>query len=95
MRIQRGLMAPMVGPLIWHTALDAVEALERANPSVAKRAGDMPQLEYPRRATTGHIHWPARDLAIAAKLGNPKSNLAARVSEFGAEQDRSFDRFFP
>lgn len=36
MRIQRGLMAPMGGPLVWHAALDVIEALERAQPSVAK-----------------------------------------------------------
>ena len=95
MRIQRRLMAPMGGPLVWHAALEALEALERANPSIAKRAGGGPQLEYPWEATNGMIHWPARDLAIAAKLGNPRSNLAAHLSDFAAKLDRNFDRCFP
>lgn len=72
-----------------------MEALERANPSVAKRAGGGPQLEYPWQSTTGGIHWPARDLAIAAKLGNPKSNLAAHLNDFAAKLDRNFDGLFP
>jgi hypothetical protein len=91
MRVQRGVMAPMGGPHVWHAAFEVVEALERAHPSVARGA---PQLEYPWEAADGGVRWPARDLAIAARLGNPRSNLAAHVAEFALKLDRHFDLIF-
>lgn len=91
MRIQRGLMASMGGPHVWHAAFEVVEALERAHPSLAQGAA---QLEYPWETAAGDVHWPARDLAIAARLGNPKSNLAAHVIDFATKLDRQFDVIF-
>lgn len=94
MRRQRGLMAPMGGPLVWHAAFDVVEALERAQPSVA-RGNNAAKLEYPWETTAGAIQWPARDLAIVANLGNPRSNLIAHVGEFAFRLNRHFDSIFP
>lgn len=91
MRIQRGLMAPMGGSLIWHAAFEVMEALERAHPSVARGNA---QLEYPWETNAGVVFWPARDLDIAARLGNPKSNLAAHLSDFASKLDRNFDAIF-
>jgi hypothetical protein len=85
------MVAPMGGPHVWHAAFEVVEALERAHPSVARGA---PQLEYPWEAADGGVRWPARDLAIAARLGNPRSNLAAHVAEFALKLDRHFDLIF-
>ena len=92
MRIQRGLMVPMGGPHVWQAAFEVVEALERSHPSIAQGTG---QTEYPWETTTGAVHWPARDRAIAAKLGNPRSNLAAHVMDFASKLDRQFDAIFP
>jgi hypothetical protein len=92
MRVQRGLMDPMGGPKVWHDVLWAVEALERAHPAVAQGA---PQLEYPWETGVGVVQWPARDLAIAASMGNPASNLAARVMQFASALERRFDLIFP
>jgi len=91
MRLQRGLMTPMGGPHVWHAAFEVVEALERAQPSLAQGGA---QLEYPWEETTG-IKWPERDLVIAARLGNARSNLAAHVSKFANQLDRHFDSIFP
>ena len=90
MRIQRGLMAPMGGPHVWHAAFEVVEALERAHPSVARGNA---QLEYPWETQAG-VQWPARDLDVAARLGNPRSNLAAHLSDFASKLDRHFDAIF-
>jgi hypothetical protein len=92
LRLQRGLMAPLGGPLVWQDVLWAVDALEQVHPSVAQGG---PQLEYPWEQTNGTIAWPARDLAIARALGNPKSNLGARVLQFAATLVERFDRIFP
>jgi hypothetical protein len=92
MRLQRGVMDPMGGSKVWHDVLWAVEALERAHPSVARGA---PQLEYPWETAAGVVQWPARDLAIAASMGNPASNLTTRVVQFASLLGRRFDRIFP
>lgn len=92
LRLQRGIMAPLGGPLVWQDALWAVDALERAHPALS--AGG-PQLEYPWLATSGEVAWPARDLPIARSLGNPRSNLAARVLQFASTLAERFDQIFP
>jgi ABC-type multidrug transport system fused ATPase/permease subunit len=92
MRLQRGLMDPMGGPTVWHDVLWAVEALERAHPAVA---GGAPQLEYPCATGAGVVQWPASHLAIAASMGNPASNLTARVMRFAYLLGRRFDQIFP
>lgn len=91
MKIQRGLMAPMGGPLVWTTAFEVVEALERAQPSLASG----PQLEYPWDAGGGNIHWPGAHLPIAAKLANPKSKHLQFVLDFAAQLDGKFTAIFP
>jgi hypothetical protein len=93
MRLQKGLMARIGGPHVWSAALEVVEALERAHPSLAAGAGG-PQLEYPWE-NQGAVMWPARDLPIASKLGNPRSNLAAHVIDFAHRLDTHFDEIFP
>jgi len=92
MRLQRGLMEPMGGAKVWHDVLWAVEALERAHPAVARGA---PQLEYPWETATGLVQWPARDLPLAASMGNPASNLTTRVVQFASLLGQRFDRIFP
>jgi hypothetical protein len=92
MRLQRDLIKPIGGPHVWHAAFEVVEALERAHPSLAQRGA---QLEYPWETETGAVHWPARDLPIPVKLGNPKSNLAAHLADFATKLDRNFESIFP
>lgn len=94
MRRQRRLLAPLGGPERWREAFEVVEALERAQPQIAKASGGGPQLEYPWETTAGMIQWPARDLDIAGRLGNPKSNLAAHLSDFAGKLERNFDTIF-
>lgn len=106
MRLQRGLMAPMGGPHVWHRAFEVVDALERANPSEVRRglrkagaeadvlARGAAQLEYPWETPAGQVQWPARDLDIVAKLGDPRNNLAAHLSAFASKLDRYFDAIF-
>lgn len=92
LRLQRGLMAPIGGPLVWQDVLWAVETLEQVHPALAQGG---PHLEYPWEQPNGAIAWPARDLAIARSLGNPKSNLAGRVLQFASALAERFDRIFP
>lgn len=92
MVLQRGVMDPMGGPNVWHDVLWAVEALERAHPSLAQGG---PQLEYPWLSVAGIVQWPSRDLAIAASMGNADSNLATRVMQFASLLGQRFDRIFP
>lgn len=92
MRLQRDLMEPMGGAVVWHDVLWAVEALEQAHPSVARGA---PQLEYPWETAAGVVQWPARDLPIAVSMGNPASNLTTRVVRFASLLGRRFDQIFP
>lgn len=91
LRLQRGIMAPLGGPLVWQDALWAVDALERGHPTLS--AGG-PQLEYPWLAA-GNVRWPARDLPIAQSLANPRSNLAARLLQFASKLTDRFDQIFP
>jgi hypothetical protein len=91
MRLQRGRMAPMGGPHVWGAAFEAAEALERAHPAIARGAE---QLEYPWETPNGEVCWPSRDLVIAAKFGNPKSNLAAHVMDFATKLDHHFNVIF-
>lgn len=92
LRNQRGIMAPIGGPLVWQDVLWAVETLEQVHPTLA-RGG--PQLEYPWEMANGDVGWPARDLAIARSLGNPQSNLGARILQFASILAERFDRIFP
>jgi hypothetical protein len=92
LRLQRGLMAPIGGPLVWQDVLWAVETLEQVHPSLVD-AG--PQLEYPWEQPNGAIAWPERDLAIASSLRNPKSNLGGRILQFASVLAERFDRIFP
>lgn len=92
MRRQRNLLKPIGGLHVWHAALEVVEALERAHPALAKEGA---KLEYPWETPAGAIQWPARDLQIATKLGNPSSNLAAHLVDFATKIDRNFDGIFP
>ncbi|MFI5297488.1 MAG: hypothetical protein ACHREM_05265 [Polyangiales bacterium] len=91
MRLQKGLLSPIGGPHVWHAAFEAIEALERAHPAIARGTA---QLEYPWESSSG-IDWPGRDLAIVLKFGNPKSNLAAHLLDFATKLDRQFDAIFP
>jgi hypothetical protein len=91
LRLQRGLMAPVGGPRVWEDVLWAVEALEQAHPSLVQGG---PQLEYPWDQGDGTVGWPARDLAIARSLGNPKSNLGGRVLRFATALVERFDSIF-
>jgi len=92
MRLQKTLIAPIGGPLVWSAAFEAVETLERAQPSMAQGAA---QLEYPWETANGLVQWPARHLPIAIKLANPNSRLAAHVLDFAGKLDRNFDAIFP
>lgn len=94
MRLQKGLMVSMGGPHVWHAAFEVVEALENARPQIAGRATGTPQLEYPWETAAGVIQWPERDLAIAAKLANPRSNLATHLRDFATKLDHHFDVIF-
>ncbi len=88
---QRGLIAPIGNTYLWEGALNAVEALERAHPSIA--AGG-PQLEYPWETTAG-IAWPERDLPVAQRLRRPNSRLAVDLLQFATKLDSHFDAIFP
>jgi hypothetical protein len=92
LRLQRGIMAPIGGPLVWQDVLWAVETLERVHPALSQGG---PQLEYPWETPNGGIAWPARDLAIALSFGNPHSNLGARILQFASILGERFDRIFP
>jgi hypothetical protein len=92
LRLQRGLMAPIGGPLVWSDVLWAVETLEQVHPALVESG---PQLEYPWELPDGRIGWPSRDLAIARSLGNPKSNLGTRILQFASVLAERFDRIFP
>ncbi len=92
MRLQRGVMAPIGGPLVWQDVIWAVETLEQVHPSLS-HGGQ--QLEYPWEMTNGDVGWPARDLAIARSLGNPRSNLGTRILQFASVLAERFDRIFP
>jgi hypothetical protein len=92
MRLQRTLLSPLGGITVWEDALRVVEALENAHPSVAT---DGPHLEYPWANTDGRVSWPAKDLSIAQRLANPKSNLAPRVLSFASQLSDKFDQIFP
>lgn len=52
MRRQKNLIAPIGGPHLWTAAFEVIEALERAQPSLAKAHGG-PQLEYPWASVAG------------------------------------------
>ena len=94
MRLQKGLMAPMGGPHVWHAAFEVVEALENAHPQIAGKATGTPQLEYPWETSAGAIQWPECDLPVAAKLANPRSTLATHLLDFTTKLDRHFDAIF-
>lgn len=91
MRVQRKLIASIGGPFAWAAAFEVVEALERAQPSIAKGNA---QLEYPWM-TNGSVQCPARDLPIAQKLANPNSTLVLHVVDFANKLDSIFDQIFP
>ena len=92
LRLQRGVMAPIGGPLVWQDVLWAVETLEQVHPALSQGG---PQLEYPWEMPNGDIGWPARDLAIARAFGNPQSNLGVRILRFASILAERFDRIFP
>lgn len=92
MRLQKALIAPIGGPLVWSAAFEVVETLERAQPSMAQRAA---QLEYPWETANGVVQWPAGHLPLAIKLANPNSTLAAHVIDFAGKLERNFDTIFP
>lgn len=58
MRVQKNLIAPIGGPHVWTATFEVIEALERAQPSLAKAHGG-PQLEYPWASVAGPVNWPA------------------------------------
>ena len=92
MRLQRAVMAPLGGSLVWHDVLWAVETLEQIHPSLSQGG---PQLEYPWEMPMGNVCWPERDLAIARSLGNPRRNLGTRILQFASIFADRFDRIFP
>jgi hypothetical protein len=94
MRLQKNLIAPIGGPHVWTAAFEVIEALERAQPSLAKAHGG-PQLEYPWASVAGLVLWPARDLPIANRLSNPSSRLVFHVLDFAERLNREFDAIFP
>ena len=94
MRVQKRLIAPMGGQHLWGAAFEVIEALERAQPSLAKTHGG-PQLEYPWEAVAGIVQWPARDLPIASRLASPSSTLVLHVLDFGEKLNQQFDAIFP
>ena len=94
MRLQKNLIAPIGGPHAWTAAFEVIEALERAQPSLAKAHGG-PQLEYPWASVAGPVLWPAKDLPIANRLSNPNSRLVFHVLDFAERLNREFDAIFP
>ena len=93
---ERGRIAPLGGPHAWQHVLSVVGTLENSQPQVAARlAPGSPQLEYPWETVGGAIQWPARDLAIATSLGNPRNNLGAHVLRFASLLVERFDQIFP
>ncbi len=94
MRLQKNLIAPIGGPHVWTAAFEVIEALERAQPSLAKAHGG-PQLEYSWASVAGPVLWPAKDLPIANRLSNPSSRLVFHVLDFAERLDREFDAIFP
>lgn len=103
MRLQKGLMAPMGGPHVWHAAFEVVEALENAHPQLAGKAPGTPQLEYPWESPSGTIHWPERDLPVAApgrgrsraSASRPRPERSARHATLPAAVARSLSRPLP
>lgn len=93
MRRNRKTLDVPGGAVTWSKAFELVEALERAQPQVARRAGGGPQLEYPW-AEESEIRWPARHLAVAERLGDPTTNAAPRLLAFARMLDQHFDALF-
>lgn len=93
LRRQRRFLESIGGPKVWEDVLCVVGRLEKAHPQIAPREG--PQLEYPWVDAHDEIRWPARDLQIAAALGDPKKGLSARVFNFATRLSDRFDSVFP
>ncbi len=68
----------------YRTVLPFVVELERLNPATVRALGHRSdQLEYPwSDGQTGSICWPARDLQVAVRLGDPRSTEASRLLRF-------------
>lgn len=92
MRRQRGILDPLGGHLPWHDVLEVVVSLEFAHPQLAGEDG--PQLEYPWQDVHGAICWPARDLRIAAELGDPRKGRGLRMLRFAELLSVHFDEIF-
>lgn len=92
LRRQKRILAPLGGSKVWEDVLWVIPELERAHPQLAPREG--PMLEYPWEDLHGQVRWPARDLKIAASLGDPRKTLGARVLLFLEKLGRDFDRIF-
>jgi hypothetical protein len=93
LRLQRGILEPLGGSPAWQDVFWVVEALESAHPQLAEPSS--PILEYPWQDQVGTVKWPERDLAIAARLGDPSNNLGPRVLRFAALLSDRFDAVFP
>jgi hypothetical protein len=76
----------------WKDVLPLVQELERAHPQLAEGGA---QLEYPWEQPDGSIAWPARDLSLALRLGDPRSTEAARLLRFARQLSEQFEAIVP
>ena len=74
-----------------------VMELEAAHPTVAGRQPQpWPQLEYPwEDPAAGTVHWPARDLALAQRIRNPRDRIAAECLKFASALEKQIGVIVP
>ena len=71
--------------------------LENAHPSLAgKQTPTWAQLEYPWEDTaSGGVLYPARDLYLARRVGNPKDRIAADCLKFATALEKQLTTIVP
>lgn len=94
LRRERRRFEPLGGARAWGDVIWIIEELERAHPQIARGKTDA-KLEYPWETVAGAIQWPEHDLPVARHLGNPRSNLKARVTKFADHLASRFHQLFP
>lgn len=76
----------------WKDVLPLVQELERAHPQFAEGGA---QLEYPWEQPDRSIAWPARDLPLAIRFGDPRSTEAVRLLRFARQLSEQFESIVP
>jgi hypothetical protein len=93
LRRERRRFDSLGGAHAWGDVIWMIEELERAHPQIARSKTDA-KLEYPWETPAGAIQWPERDLPVARRLGDPRSNLKTRVTRFADQLAWQFTNCF-